>query len=109
MTHHPRPAIDFPNGTSFRFVDGTPHDVLRQAQEAAGGLDVRLGGGPSTVRQFLQADLVDFLHLVIVPITLGRGVSLWEGVSGAEDRFTVESVASPSGLTHQFWNRYREV
>ena len=46
----------------------------------------------------------DFMHLVIVPITLGRGVSLWEGSSGAEDGFTVESVTSPSGLTHQLWN-----
>ena len=75
------------------------------AQEAADGRDVRLGGGPSTVRQFLQADLVDFMHLVIVPITLGRGVSLWEGADGIQDRFTVESVASPSGLVHQLWNK----
>jgi dihydrofolate reductase len=105
MSHHPHPAIDFPNGTSFRFVDGPPEEVLRLAQEAAGGRDVRIGGGPSTVRQFLQAGLVDFMHLVIVPITLGRGVSLWEGSSGLEDRFTIESVTSPSGLTHQLWNK----
>jgi hypothetical protein len=45
------------------------------------------------------------MHLVIVPITLGRGVSLWEGLSGLEDRFTVESLASSSGITHQLWNR----
>jgi dihydrofolate reductase len=57
------------------------------------------------VRQFLQADLIDFMHLVVVPITLGRGVSLLEGCSGVEDRFAVESVASPSGLVHQLWNR----
>ena len=56
------------------------------------------------MRPFLQAGLIDFMHLVIVPITLGRGVSLWEGSSGAEDGFTVESVTSPSGLTHQLWN-----
>ena len=105
MTHHPRPRIDFANGTSFRFVDGSPVEVLRKAQEAAGGLDVRLGGGPSTVRQFLQADLIDFLHLVIVPITLGRGVSLLEGCGGIADRFTIESVPSSSGLVHQLWNR----
>jgi dihydrofolate reductase len=105
LSHHPHPPIDFPNGTSFRFVDGSPHEVLRLAQEAANGRDVRIGGGPSTVRQFLQADLVDFMHLVIVPITLGRGVSLWEGSSGIEDRFTVEAVTSPSGLTHQLWNK----
>jgi dihydrofolate reductase len=86
-------------------VDGTPHEVLRLAQDAADGRDVRIGGGPSTVRQFLQADLIDFMHLVIVPITLGDGVSLWEESIGVEDRFTVESVSSPSGLIHQLWNR----
>jgi dihydrofolate reductase len=107
MTHHPRPRMDFANGTSFSFVSGSPHEVLEQAQAAAGGGDVRIGGGPSTVRQFLQADLVDFLHLTVVPITLGRGVSLLEGCSGIEDRFTVESITSPSGLVHQLWNRKR--
>jgi dihydrofolate reductase len=105
MTHHPRPTIDFANGTSFRFVDGSPREVLRRAQEAADGRDVRIGGGPSTVRQFLQADLIDFMHLVIVPITLGRGVSLLEGCGDIADRFTIESVTSPSGLVHQLWNR----
>lgn len=107
MTHHPRPSIDFANGTSFRFVDGSPTEVLAQATEAAGGGDVRLGGGPSTVRQFLQADLVDFLHLVVVPITLGAGVSLWDGSGEIADRFDIESVATGSGLTHQLWNRKR--
>ncbi|KQY57355.1 dihydrofolate reductase family protein [Nocardioides sp. Root140] len=107
LTHHPHPTIDFPNGTSFRFVDGTPEEVLHLAQEAAGGGDVRIGGGPSTVRQFLQAGLIDFMHLVIVPITLGKGVSIWEGTSGIEDAFTVESITSPSGLVHQFWNLRR--
>jgi dihydrofolate reductase len=57
------------------------------------------------VRQFLKADLIDFMHLVVVPITLGRGVSLWEGLEGVEDGFTVESVCSPSGLIHQLWNK----
>ena len=57
------------------------------------------------MRPVLPAGLVDFMHLVIGPSTLGRGVSLWEGSSGFEDRFTLESVASPSGLTHQLWNR----
>lgn len=105
MTHHPRPPIEFANGTSFHFVDGSAQEVLTVAQEAAGDLDVRLGGGPSTIRQFLDADLVDVMHVVILPIVLGRGVSPWEGLNGVEDRFTVESVASPSGRIHQFWNR----
>jgi dihydrofolate reductase len=108
LTHHPRPAIEFDNGTSFRFVDATPEEALRLAREAADGGDVRIGGGPSTVRQFLRADLVDFMHLVIVPIVLGRGASLWDGLPGVQDRFTVETVASPSGITHQFWNRRRD-
>jgi dihydrofolate reductase len=86
-------------------VDAPPAEVLRLAREAANGGDVRIGGGPSTVRQFLRADLIDFMHVVLVPITLGRGVSPWEGLSGVEDRFTVETVATPSGLTHQLWNR----
>ncbi|MER7438340.1 dihydrofolate reductase family protein [Pseudonocardia alni] len=105
MTHHPRPPIEFANGTSFHFVDGSAQEVLTVAQKAAGDLDVRLGGGPSTIRQFLDADLVDVMHVVILPIVLGRGVSPWEGLNGVEDRFTVESVASPSGRIHQFWNQ----
>ena len=105
LTHHPRPAIDFANGTVFHFVDATPQEALRLAQEAAKGGDVRIGGGPCTVRQFLSADLIDFMHLMVVPITLGRGVSLWEGVSGVDDRFTIETTTSPSGVTHQLWNR----
>ena len=108
MSHHPHPPIDFPKRDEFRFVDGPPHEVLRLAQEAAEGRDVRIGGGPSTVRQFLQADLVDFMHLGTVPIILGRGVSPWEGLSGIEDRFTVESVTSSSGLTHHLWNKINE-
>lgn len=105
LSHHPHSTIEFANETSFQFVDSSPEEVLRQAQESANGRDVRIGGGPSTVRQFLLADLIDFMHLVIVPITLGRGVSLWEGLSGVEDRFTIETVNSPSGLIHQLWNK----
>ena len=79
MTHYPRPTIDFANGTSLHFVDGTPEEVLALAREAAGGKDVRIGGGPTTVREFLSVRLVDVMQLVLVPIVLGRGVSLWGG------------------------------
>lgn len=105
MTHYERPPIEFSNGTSFHFVSGSAEEVLRSAQDAAGGRDVRLGGGPTTVRQFLQADLVDFMHLVIVPVVLGHGVALWDGVGDIRERFVVESVTAPTGLTHQFFNR----
>jgi dihydrofolate reductase len=105
MTHYAHPPIKLANGTSFHFVSGSANDVLRLAQDAADGRDVRLGGGPTTVRQFLQADLVDFMHLVVVPIVLGHGVALWDGLGDLHERFVVESVTTPSGLTHQFFNR----
>jgi dihydrofolate reductase len=105
LTHHPREPLHFANGTSFHFVDGTPEQALARARELAGDKDIRIGGGPSTIRQFLAADLIDYLHVVTVPVLLGAGVSLWQGLPGIEDRFTIESTASPSGLTHHFWNR----
>lgn len=104
LTHHEREPITFTNGTSFHFVDADPEQALARARELADG-DVRLGGGPSTVRQFLEADLVDFLHLVVVPVTLGEGVSLWAGLEHLQDRFDVEVVPSASGLEHRLLNR----
>jgi dihydrofolate reductase len=100
LTHHPRPSIEMAGGTTFHFLTAEPAAALAAAREAAGGLDVRIGGGPSTVREFLAADLIDHLHLVVVPVVLGRGVRLWDGLEGVEQRFDVESVASPSGVTH---------
>jgi dihydrofolate reductase len=88
-------------GTVFHFIDASPAEVLERARAAAGGLDVRIGGGPTTVREFLAADLVDHLHVAVVPIILGRGESLWNGLEGVEERFTsIESVSTPSGVTH---------
>ncbi len=107
LTHHPRESIEFANGTSFHFVDVSPEEALRQAQAAAGEADVRIGGGPSTVRAFLEADLVDFLHLAIVPVVLGSGARIWDDLSGLEERFSVETIGTSSGLTHQLWNRKR--
>jgi dihydrofolate reductase len=92
-------------GTTFHFIDASPEQALAAARDAAGGLDVRIGGGAATVRQFLAADLVDYMHVAIVPIVLGRGESLWDGLEGLEDRFTTESVSSPSGVTHVTFTR----
>jgi len=100
LTHHPRPTLEMEGGTTFHFVDASPAEALALATEAAGGLDVRIGGGPSTVRQFLEADLVDYLHVILSPIVLGRGVPLWDGLEGLEARFDIEAVSSPSGVTH---------
>jgi dihydrofolate reductase len=100
LTHHPRPSIEMKGGTTFHFIDAAPVEALEVAREAAGGLDVRIGGGPSTIRQFLAADLIDYMHVVIVPIVLGRGERLWDGLEELEQRFDVQSVSSPSGVTH---------
>jgi dihydrofolate reductase len=107
LTHHPRPSIEMKGGTTFHFIDGTPAEALAAAREAAGGLDVRIGGGPATVRQFLAADLIDHMHIALVPIVLGRGERLWDGFEGLEQRFDIESVSSPSGVTHLTFTRRR--
>ena len=106
LTHTaPRPSIPMPGGTTFHFRSTAIEDVLAEAAEAAGGLDVRVGGGVSTARDFLRAGLVDHLHVMIAPILLGRGTRLWDGLGGLHDRFTVETVAVPSGATHLFFTR----
>lgn len=105
LTHHPRPSVEMEGGTTFHFIDATPQEALRQARDAAGGLDVRIGGGPTTVREFLAEDLVDHLHIAVVPIVLGRGERLWDGLEGLEQRFRVESVTTPSGVTHMTFTR----
>ena len=79
--------------------------MLQLARKAAGDLDIRLGGGPTSINEFLAADLVDYLHIVQVPIVLGRGVRLWDGLEGLQERYTVETVTVPSGATHVFFTR----
>ena len=105
LTHHPRPSIEMEGGTVFHFVDATPQDALDLAQEVAGELDVRIGGGPTVVREFLAAGLIDTMHVVQVPILLGRGVRLRDGLEGVEERYDIEVVSSPSGVTHLTFTR----
>jgi len=100
LTHRPRPSIEMEGGTTFHFLSATPAEALERAREAAGGQDVRLGGGPSVVRDFLAEGLVDHMHLVQVPIVLGRGVRLWDGLESLEEAFDIEAVSTPSGVTH---------
>ena len=80
LTHHPRPLLAMKGGTEFRFVTEGIHAALAQARAAAGGRDVRIGGGVSTVRQFLQAGLIDDLHLAVRPVLLGAGENLFQGL-----------------------------
>lgn len=80
LTHHPRAPLQMKGGTVFHFVTGGIHEALQRAREAAAGQDVRIGGGVATVRQYLQAGLVDEMHLVQSPVLLGRGEALLAGI-----------------------------
>jgi dihydrofolate reductase len=80
LTHHARPRLDMQGDTTFHFVTGGIHEALDRAREAANGRDVRIGGGVSTVRQYLRAGLIDELHVAIAPVLLGRGERLFEDV-----------------------------
>ncbi|ESW69125.1 MULTISPECIES: dihydrofolate reductase family protein [unclassified Mesorhizobium] len=80
LTHHKRDPIAMEGGTVFHFVTGGIHAALEQAKAAAGGKDVRVGGGVSTIRQYLQEKLIDELHLAVSPVLLGRGESLFAGL-----------------------------
>ena len=80
LTHYPRAPLKMKGGTEFRFVTEGIHAALEEARAAAGGRDVRLGGGVATVRQYLQARLIDELHLAIRPVLMGSGEPLWQGI-----------------------------
>jgi dihydrofolate reductase len=105
LTHHVRPSFTLAD-TTFHFVDASPPEALALALEAADGRDVRIGGGVSTLRQFIDADLIDALHIVVAPVELGRGERLWETPDELLDRYEREVVPSPSGVTHLlYWRR----
>jgi len=106
LTHTaPRPSIPMEGGTTFHFRSGALEDVLAEATEAAGGLDVRVGGGIRTAREFLRAGLVDDLHVAIAPIVLGRGHRVWDDLRGLEHTHTVSSEVAESGTIHVTFTR----
>ena len=99
LTHHPRASIQMDGGTTFHFVTDGIHAALKRAREAAGGLDVQLGGGPATIRQYLQAGLVDQLHIAVAPIVLGSGESLFAGIDLLKLGYKyTEHATSPAAL-----------
>ncbi|MFI1461924.1 dihydrofolate reductase family protein [Nocardia carnea] len=105
LTHHPRPSFTL-SDTTFHFLDTTPDEALKQAFAAADGKDVRIGGGVTTVREFLAADLIDTLHVAVTPNDLGDGERLWERPEELLDRFHLEKVPSTRGVVHHlFWRR----
>lgn len=105
LTHHPRPSVAMEGGTIFHFIDAPPAEALAAARNAADGKDVRIGGGPTMVRDFFAARLIDHAHIAVVPILLGRGVSLWDGLEGLEKDYRIEATSSPGGVTHLTFTR----
>ena len=102
LTHHTRPTLTMAGGTEFRFVTGGIRAALEQARAAAGGRDVRVGGGVSTIRQYLQAGLIDELHLVLRPVLLGRGEQLLHGIDLRALGYECEKSVAGERATHVF-------
>jgi dihydrofolate reductase len=100
LTHHPRPPITMDGGTSFEFVVDGIDAALERAAEAADGQDVRLGGGVSTIQQYLRAGLVDELHVAIVPVLLGRGERLFDNLDGGPEGYECIEFVSSRSVAH---------
>src|SRR4051812_11930121 len=106
LTHTaPRSSQPMQGGTTFHFRSAAIQDVLAEASEAAGGLDVRIGGGAGTARDFVRAGLVDHLHVAIAPILLGRGDRVWDDLGGLELTHKVTSEVAESGTVHVTFSR----
>lgn len=102
LTQHPRESLEMEGGTTFHFVTGGIHEALERAREAAGDLDIRLSGGVSTVRQYLEAGLVDEMHVAISPLLLGSGENLFHGLDLKALGYTIVEHVSTPLATHIF-------
>ncbi len=100
LTHQPRASISMQGGTTFHFVTDGIHAARERAREAAGGKDVRLGGGAATIQQYLRAGLIDEMHLVIVPVLLGSGERLFDHLDGGPAGYTCVEFACSSSVAH---------
>ena len=105
LTHHARPPLEMKGGTVFHFVTEGIHAALARAREAAGTRDVRIGGGTSTVRQYLRERLIDDLHLAVRPVLLGSGESLYAGLDLRALGYVVDRSVAGERATHVFLKR----
>jgi dihydrofolate reductase len=102
LTHHKRAPLAMAGGTEFRFVTDGIHSALEQAKAAAGDLDVRIGGGVATVRQYLREGLIDELHLVQRPVLLGRGERLFDGIDARAIGYECADSITGERATHVY-------
>ncbi len=100
LTHHARAPIEMAGGTVFHFVTDGIHAALERARDAAGARDVKIGGGVATVRQYLQAGLIDELHLALSPVLLGRGEALFAGLDFRALGYRVVETTATDMATH---------
>lgn len=107
LTHYARPPIEMEGGTTFHFITGGIHDALDRAREAAAGMDVRIGGGADTIRQYLRVGLIDELHIAIAPVLLGRGEPLFEGVDLQALGYECVKFVASEKATHVVLRRFR--
>ena len=105
LTHHARPPIEMEGGTTFHFVTSGIHEALKQAREAASGKDIRIGGGPNTIQQYLREGLIDELHIAIAPIVLGRGELLFDGIDLRSQGYECDKVVATKNATHVLLRR----
>jgi len=106
LTHYERASIEMKGGTIFHFVTDGIHSALEQARAAAGDKDIRIGGGAATVRQYLEARLIDELHLVLRPVILGKGEPLFAGLDLRELGYKVDKSVSGERAVHVMINRH---
>jgi dihydrofolate reductase len=105
LTHHPRPPITMQGGTTFTFVDDGIEAALGRAFDAAGGQDVRLGGGAATIQQYLSARLVDEMHLAIAPILLGSGERFFDNLDGGPEGYKCDELVCSPSAAHATFSR----
>jgi dihydrofolate reductase len=105
LTHHARKPIEMKGGTTFHFMTDGIHAALARAMDAAGGKDVRLGGGAATIREYVQAGLVDEMHLAVSPVLLGRGERLWDGLDMAAAGYECTGKVAGENATHYLIKR----
>ena len=105
LTHETRPSLEMEGDNTFHFISESPQAALDRAIAVANGGDIRIGGGPTTVRSFLQAGLIDELHVAIVPTIINNGIRLWDDLAHLEDTYQSRSEVAESGVIHTSFSR----